>query len=232
MTEEEWLTATDPVPMVWLIRKKQGIARRQRLVACACYRASWEMVGDKQFDWVIEFGERFADGEFDSDAALATLEKASERARAHVNPQSLEELHMFDRMIRTVTCVSPHSNVPLAFLVPEEPTSLKRIRNVIRSWFRTPDREEPKPPIWCHLIRDIFGNPFRPISFLPEWRTSTVLALAQGIYEERAIDRMPILADALQDCGCDNEDILNHCRDEKATHVRGCWVVDLVLGKE
>ena len=81
------------------------------------------------------------------------------------------------------------------------------------------------------LLRDILGNPFRPVALDPEWRTSTVVALAQGIYEERAFDRLPILADALQDAGCENEDILNHCRS-KGPHVRGCWVVDLLLGNE
>jgi hypothetical protein len=80
----------------------------------------------------------------------------------------------------------------------------------------------------CDLLRDII--PFRPVTILPEWRTSTVLALATGIYEEKAFDRMPILADALQDSGCSNEDILNHCRSE-TVHTRGCWALDLVLGK-
>jgi hypothetical protein len=56
--------------------------------------------------------------------------------------------------------------------------------------------------------------------------------LARGIYEEKAFDRMPILADALQDAGCDSDDILNHLRDAQATHTRGCWALDLVLGKE
>ncbi len=82
------------------------------------------------------------------------------------------------------------------------------------------------------LLRDIVGNPFRPVSLDPSWLTSTVVALAQGIYEENAFDRMPILADALQDAGCDNDDVLNHCCDEKQIHARGCWVVDLVLGKK
>ena len=82
------------------------------------------------------------------------------------------------------------------------------------------------------LVRDVFGNPFAPTQlFDPAWLTSTVLALAKGIYEERAFDRMPILADALQDAGCDSADILDHCRGP-GPHVRGCWVVDLVLGKE
>jgi hypothetical protein len=80
------------------------------------------------------------------------------------------------------------------------------------------------------LAREIFGNPFRPLACDPAWLTTDVLALARGIYDERAFDRMPILADALQDAGCTNDDVLNHCRAE-AVHVRGCWVVDLLLGK-
>jgi hypothetical protein len=81
------------------------------------------------------------------------------------------------------------------------------------------------------LLRDIFGNPFRPVTFSPAWRTDTAVSLAQHIYESREFSAMPILADALQDAGCDNEDILSHCCSI-GPHVRGCWVVDLVLGKE
>jgi hypothetical protein len=81
------------------------------------------------------------------------------------------------------------------------------------------------------LIRCFFGNPFRPVSFDAEWRTSTAVLLAKQMYESRDFSTMPILADALQDAGCDNADILNHCRDANGTHVRGCWVIDLVLGK-
>jgi hypothetical protein len=82
----------------------------------------------------------------------------------------------------------------------------------------------------CSLLRDIFGNPFRPMTFSPEWRTRTVVTLARAAYESRDFSLMPILADALQDAGCDSEDVLNHCR-APGPHVRGCWVVDLVLGK-
>ncbi|WP_239465732.1 hypothetical protein [Gemmata sp. SH-PL17] len=81
------------------------------------------------------------------------------------------------------------------------------------------------------MLRDIFGNPFRPVAFSSAWRTPTVLALAAQVYESRDFSAVPILADALQDAGCDNADILDHCRGTGA-HVRGCWVVDLVLGKE
>jgi hypothetical protein len=81
-----------------------------------------------------------------------------------------------------------------------------------------------------NLIRDIFGNPFRSVALNSAWQTSTVTGLAQAIYTDRAFDRLPILADALEDAGCDNADILNHCR-QPGEHVRGCWVVDLILGK-
>ncbi|MBP3956589.1 hypothetical protein J8F10_15045 [Gemmata sp. G18] len=81
------------------------------------------------------------------------------------------------------------------------------------------------------LFRDIFGNPFRPVAVESSWLTSDVRPLAEGIYQDRAFDRMPILADALQDAGCDNDDILNHCR-QPGEHVRGCWVVDMLTGRK
>jgi hypothetical protein len=83
---------------------------------------------------------------------------------------------------------------------------------------------------FARLLTDIAGNPFRPVTFDPEWRTSTVVALAKQMYESRDFGAMSILADALQDAGCDSDDILDHCRGP-GPHCRGCWVVDLVLGK-
>ena len=87
------------------------------------------------------------------------------------------------------------------------------------------------------LLRDIFRNPFRPISIAPAWLTPTVLALAQAAYDNRNLpsgmldnDHVAVLADALEDAGCDNAEILNHCR-QPGEHVRGCWVVDLLLRK-
>jgi hypothetical protein len=80
------------------------------------------------------------------------------------------------------------------------------------------------------FLRDIFGNPFRPVTFDTSWRTDTALTLARQMYESRDFGAMPILADALQDAGCEDEQVLSHCRDP-GPHVRGCWVVDLLLGK-
>ncbi|MBL8794378.1 MAG: hypothetical protein JNM56_10770 [Planctomycetia bacterium] len=81
------------------------------------------------------------------------------------------------------------------------------------------------------ILRDIFGNPFRPVVCDPAWRTATVVSLAIAIYDERAFDRLPILADALEDAGCTNADMLKHCR-APGEHVRGCWCVDLCLGRK
>jgi hypothetical protein len=111
----------------------------------------------------------------------------------------------------------------------------------------------------CHLLRDIVGNPWQPVTLAPRqwlncpWLTQNVLSVAQGIYEDLAFDHMPILHDALVDAGCDNEDVLRHCKGEerqavnkvvenlppdyvnwiplRGPHVRGCWVLDLILGK-
>jgi hypothetical protein len=81
------------------------------------------------------------------------------------------------------------------------------------------------------ILRDIFGNPFCPVTVDPALRTGTVVSLAEAIDTGRAFDRMPILGDALEDAGCTNAEILNHCR-LPGVHVRGCWVVDLILGRE
>ena len=88
--------------------------------------------------------------------------------------------------------------------------------------------------IQAGLIRDIFENALRCASVHSaslSWNGGTVLKLAQCIYDERAFDRLPILADALEEAGCTEQAILDHCRGP-GPHVRGCWVIDLILGKQ
>src|SRR5579862_8133963 len=95
----------------------------------------------------------------------------------------------------------------------------------------TSDGTDAEEAVQLKLVRDIFGNPFKPVTIAPAWLTSTVVSLAQAIYDERAFDRMPVLADALEESGCTSQEMLEHCRGG-GEHVRGCWLVDLVLGKE
>jgi hypothetical protein len=96
------------------------------------------------------------------------------------------------------------------------------------------------PEMLAHvvLLSDVFGNPFRRTALDPAWRTPTVVALATAAYEDRIMpaghlhpDHLAVLADALEDTGCDNVDLLSHLRGP-GPHVRGCWVIDLLLGKE
>ena len=87
------------------------------------------------------------------------------------------------------------------------------------------------PKMSCDVIREVFSNPFRPVTFVPAWRTTTAITLAQTMYDTRDFAAMPILADALEDAGCEHPDILSHCRGP-GPHVRGCWVVDGVLGSQ
>jgi hypothetical protein len=83
----------------------------------------------------------------------------------------------------------------------------------------------------CRLLRDIFCNPFRSAAVDPSWLTPKVNRLTQTIYDDQVFDRMLELANALEEGGCTNKEILQHCR-QQGVHVRGCWVVDLLLGKK
>jgi hypothetical protein len=96
-------------------------------------------------------------------------------------------------------------------------------------WLAAWDSIPPQRQV--QILRDLFGNPFRPARIAQSWLTPEVVALAQEIYDNYAFDRLPVLAGALEEAGRDNEEILGHCRGP-GLHVRGCWAVDAVLGKE
>ena len=82
----------------------------------------------------------------------------------------------------------------------------------------------------ANAYRELVPNPFLPLTWKPEWFTSMVRAIATTMYDTRDFSTMPIMADALQDAGCEEEQVLTHCRANKP-HARGCWVVDAILGK-
>jgi hypothetical protein len=226
MTEAEWLAATEPSPMLKFLEGKAS-NRKLRLFVVALARIFWEQVPEGEMRDAVNQSELYAD-----------------------NPASTEQIddyrHRFYRyLIRGITPEPSeqykwHHNTPGIRHVFSFVSMTVRDDSMLQYILTTPQplrdrRQENSITPYFHLlpphIRDIFGNPFRPLTINPSWLTSTVLALASGIYSEKAFDRMPQLADALQDAGCDNEDILNHCR-QPGQHCRGCWVVDLILDKK
>jgi hypothetical protein len=211
MTEEEWLTEDNPLHLLLALDWKPN-ERKIRLFACACCRLIWSLVDDPNARNAVETAERFVDG----DAELRQLNAAHKEVATARTAANRASLMTADRVFTPVSAARS-----IIFALDAVTMSASNLEAVSATETQRQLR----------LFHDIFRNPFRPITFSPTWRTSDVLLLAQGIYNERAFDRMPILADALQDAGCDNTDILDHCRDTSTPHARGCWVVDLVLGK-
>jgi hypothetical protein len=211
MTEAEWLTCEDSMTMLMFLREYAS-DRKFRLFGASCYRNRWATITVAEVRWdVLRASEAFADRRITKAEFKLARKKVTDHNGPFVSGEALEV---------AARSAQDCSGGTWSWIT----TSAGYECKVVHQY---PEEIAAQ----CVLIRDIFGNPFRPVAFFPSWRTSTVLALAKGMYESRDFSAMPILADALQDAGCDSNDILNHCRDEKAKHVRGCWVVDLVLEK-
>jgi hypothetical protein len=232
MKEQEWLSFTKvTVPVMnWLHRR--GSARRFYLAGCAAVRHLDPLLLPQQFHDLIELVERFADGR-------ATDE---ERARAHRRAEQtaadLRQAHYTERgrragMERPLRAIAAacHASMEAGWesgysAMAEAAVCGKRADQ----WAWQSD-----------MLRDLFGNPFRPVTIDRNWlawHDGTVVKLAEAAYEHRELPsghfeaaRLALLADALEEAGCGEEQILSHLRGP-GPHVRGCWVVDLVLGKE
>jgi len=221
MTEAEWLACTDPTPMLEYLRGKAS-DRKLRLFAVACCRHIWEWLPDSRSRVAVEAAERFADGEASADELLL-CRLAANRALSERSKNAPDDRYRFvlfaasDAAYSKAWSAADMMPIDAAWPTSEGVVSCVENRNVLNHQ--------------AVLLWEIFGNPFRPVTADPRWLTSTVVAHAQTIYEERAFDRLPILADALEDARCDDADILNHLRGD-GPHVRGCWAVDLVLGKQ
>jgi hypothetical protein len=215
--------------------------RRMRLFASACCRRVWDLLRVDAAKRIVELSEAYADGGV-AEADLQAANNAPEfgdldAVREEGSPGA--EVQLSACVVHALTSArglaSPSEGVDSYLIVQN--TSLNRAKDFNRSSWdyhiaRSPGRDEAEFAAKEQLLRDIFGNPFRPVAFDPAWRMDTAVSLARGTYDSRDFAAMPILADALQDAGCDDADILAHCRDPHQVHVRGCWVVDLVLGKE
>jgi hypothetical protein len=210
VTEAEWLAFTDPQPMLEFLRGKAS-DRKLRLFGVACCRRVWPLLTDGTSRLAVEVSESYADGA----AARHELREAWAHATGGAAVSSLAEAAMR--------------------VAEDEP---EKAAWVIGRAFRNSRWNKEQRIGQAFLARDIFGKPFRPVSLNPTWRTPQVMALAQAAYEHRDLlsghldpARLAVLADALEDAGCTDAELLGHLRGP-GPHVRGCWAVDLLLGKQ
>jgi hypothetical protein len=239
MTEQQWLGCERPDPMLECLRGK-GSDRKLRLFACACcrrvgpfleYHRSRQAVdyadplqAQREYDEIrraVEVAERVADGLADPAELGAVFPAPDEDDTASAFAAGPDATWTARSSAYTARWLAAYCG-PTSYPPGAGGRTLSELEH---------DREEAAQ---VRLLRDLFGNPFRPVALDPAWwawRDGTIPKLAQAIYDDRAFDRLPILADALEDAGCTDGDILNHCR-QPGEHVRGCWVVDLLLGKE
>jgi hypothetical protein len=228
MTEHEWLVCDDPNRMLHFLRGKAS-DRKFRLFAVACCRRIWHLLTDARSREAVETGERYADGLVREPDRLAIAEAAK-----HVDCDCTN--NAADAAYLAAEINSPKNHPDAEWGVASDTMSSAAYADPRFVEARTTDfglRYYPLASIQeahCQLLRDIFGNPFRTVAVERSWLTSEVVTLAETIYDRRAFDRMPDLADALEKAGCTYAVILDHCRNSKE-HVRGCWVVDLMLGK-
>lgn len=197
----------DPVVVMWRLNVRASL-RQRRLHACGCARLALTRTAARRWLPLVVVAEEYADGA----GGPARLVEAA--GRGQTLPQPRGAWGDARLMLDLDDALAAQWDQ-----VAEEQTEYAPDHRLYR-----------RVRFRAAVLADIVG-PEVPPAFLPAWRTSTVTALAAQMYEARDFCTMPILADALQDAGCDNDDILDHCRDSQQVHVRGCWVTDLVLGK-
>ena len=218
MSEQRWLRAKSPLNLLlYLKRTRPGLRtkarrRKARLFAWVCLGRVAGLLDNPDARALVEAGEQHA-----------------EAGRGLVRPG--EQQDMLQRVGRGT------NSWALATALFRAINSDSRAAAGV--WRYTARREfdvargntAAEEKRWqAAVARCLLGNPFRPVALDPDWRTSAVLALAEGIYADRTFDRLPVLADALDDADCDQPDLIGHLRGP-GPHARGCWVVDLVLGK-
>jgi hypothetical protein len=229
MTETEWLSETQH-PRAMLEELETPLLegrislRRWQLLKCAFGRRVWDALSDERSRLAIESAERYADGLISREELVAARTAAWEVHRnegmdwhREVRPEALAALIAY--------------GTPLWY---ESREYWWGELAVLPEWIAGANHlREREFAAQCQILRDVFGNPFRPVAVEPGWLTwnhGTVPAIARRVYGERRFEDLPILADALEDAGCADADLLAHCRGP-GPHVRGCWAVDLLLGK-
>jgi hypothetical protein len=216
MTEAEWLASADPMK---LVGRLVGVAgeRRLRLAACGCCRLFRNRLYIPVALEALDLCERLAENPRDealrSALTVAHQELLTFARHPHLVAEEGAALGAVAQAARPGTEPGPYrQDLCHAVIMLLEPSNRLRRTQLYR------------------VLRDIFGAPFRYSNVSSDWCTDTVSALARQMYETRDFSALPILADALQDAGCGNDEVLAHCRGP-GPHVRGCWVVDEVLGR-
>jgi hypothetical protein len=222
MGARRWQKCDEPDELLlWLSEDESRTSQRKNtLLGLACLRRVEDVLDDPRTSALLDVLERYADGaatrEELSEARKAAAAADGERGgRGDAWGMAYRALNEFYLSVPFTTCQYAAAAYAERLCSPEKP------------WHRINAEEGA---FQCHLLRDVFGDPFRPGRIEPTWRTPDVLALAGAVYQEKAFDRLPILADALEEAGCTDARVRKHCRGE-GVHVKGCWVVDLVLGK-
>jgi hypothetical protein len=243
MTEAEWLTCDDPSRLLGAVGPEGALGlvlsdRKLRLYACACARRIARLFDDPRFLAAIDVAEAFADG-FVDERSLSLAHSEALRALAKTNSRHLG-LAARDATRPSAAEAAATAFGNAAWTAWKADPLRQQIGPVLEEW-----RERWEGPSWhaarpaalaafVPLLRDLVGNPFRPVRLERAWLTrndGAVRRVAVALYEERAFERLPILADALEDAGCADAELLGHCRGG-GEHARGCWAVDLLLGRE
>jgi len=227
MTETEWRMCPDPIAMLIDLRGRAS-DRKFRLFACACARRVEDWT-ERRFEAdAVAVAERMADG------LASSREIEGARAAFPADDRSAAGWWQMPALDEDAYAAATRAS-QMAWQAAEWAHSYDESRKRQRIAAARPRavkyhtaREEDAAV--TTVVREVFGNPFLPAPFDPRWRTTDVTGVARGMYDDRAFDRFPILTDALLDAGCDSEMVLAHCRGT-GPHVRGCWVIDLVLGR-
>jgi hypothetical protein len=223
MTEAEWLSSTDPRPMLEFLRNSDSASKRKlRLFAVACCRRI-EPHLDEHGRNAVDVAELFADG-LASDGELASAERSTYMDWNQEPYLTMGFTPADDALDAAWSAAKDDS-----FRASRDTS--EHARNTIH-WSSEQVEYDREVAIQCKQLRDIVGNPFRATpAIAPAWLAPEVITLARAIYDVRAFERLPLLVDTLEAAGSTGADILAHCRSQ-TDHVRGCWVVDLLLGKE
>ena len=248
MTEQEWLTGESPQKTRGHLEEAGRTSERKlRLFATVCCRRVGRWFLDPCQHAAVEVLERYADGLATAGELHAACTAAGEIDEGHhlltggrleADQDALDAAYHAAQAVAQAACNDPPGR--------DQPTYFHRLYDTIMHAVeaagygavaadpvggRSLAAQAAERTALAGLLRCVVGNSFRRAAFDPAWRTSTAVALAAQMYDSRDFSAMPILADALMDAGCDNDDVLNHCRTP-GEHVRGCWVVDLILAKE